>query len=400
MRVLGIDPGTKSMDLCLLENGELAGEASVETKDVAVNPDLLLENVREMGQIDVVVVPSGYGVEVMELERIPEELLEDWYYTFVLATTKEEIEEGVANGIVGANIYLAMTQFVKKLYEFNAKKILIPGVINLPTIPLHRKLNKIDMGTADKLAVTVLGIHEMAEEHRIDYNKVNYIHVELGFGYNSVIGIRGGRIVDGMGGSLFPGPSFLTAGALDLEVAQAVGRFEKKDVFTTGCASTANTSTPEELVERSENDWKCRLCFDAMIEGICKAVYQISYIVEDPSVVMLSGRVSRIPKIKKELEKELQNFGEARVMRGLPGAKTVKETAQGYAVIGDGLSGGRFSNLIRHVGIDEAKGSALDYIAIPSFRESRLGKNFARLRKVGFKEDLFFLKMDPNKDRQ
>jgi len=384
VRVLGIDPGTKSMDLCLLENSEIAGEASVETKDMAINPDLLLERINEMQPIDVIVVPSGYGVEVMDLERIPKELLEEWYYTFVLATTKEEIEEGVAKGVVGANIYLAMTKFAKRLYEFNARKILIPGVINLPTIPLHRKLNKIDMGTADKLAVTVLGIREVAMDYGLDYGEVNYIHVEMGFGYNAVIGVKGGRIVDGVGGSFTPGPGFLTAGALDLEVAQAVGRFEKRDVFATGCASIAGVATPEELVETSETNWKSRMCMQAMIESVCKAVYQVCYTVGDPAVILLSGRVSRIPKIKRELEKELQNVGDVRSMRGLPGAKIVKETAEGYSIVGDGLSGGRFSDLVKHARIDEAKGSALDYILISGFSESRLGRNFVRLKSIGF----------------
>jgi predicted butyrate kinase (DUF1464 family) len=48
------------------------------------------------------------------------------------------------------------------------------------------------------------------------------------------------------------------------------------------------------------------------------------------------------------------------------------------------LSGGRFSDLVKHARIDEAKGSALDYILISGFSESRLGRNFVRLRSIGF----------------
>jgi predicted butyrate kinase (DUF1464 family) len=393
MRVLGIDPGTKSMDLCLLERGEIAGEASVETKDAAANPGILIEKINELGPLDVIVVPSGYGVEVMSMEQIPKGLLEEWYYTFVLATTKEEIEEGVAKGVVGANIYLAMVKFAKELYEFRAKKIMIPGVINLQTVPLHRKLNRIDLGTADKLSVATLGIHEVAEEFGIEYSKVSYIHVELGFGYNAVMGIENGKIVDGIGGSMTPGPGFLTAGALDLEVAQAVGFFDKKDVFTTGCASIAGVMTPEELLEKSEKDLKGKLCLEAFIEGICKAVHQMHYVVQNPKIILLSGRISRLERVKKELKKRLDKIAEIRTMRGLDGAKLVKETAQGYSVLGDGLSGGKFSGLVRHAEIDMAKGSALDYILIPGFRESRLGRNFMKLRGVGFRNAAFNLSL-------
>ena len=391
MRVLGIDPGTKSMDLCLLENGEIAGEASVETKDAAENPGILIEKINEMRPLDVIVVPSGYGVEVMSMEQIPKGLLEEWYYTFVLATTKEEIEEGVRKGVVGANIYFAMVKFAKELYEFRAKKIMIPGVINLQTVPLHRKLNRIDLGTADKLSVATLGIHEVAEEFGIEYGEVSYIHVELGFGYNAVMGIENGKIIDGIGGSMMPGPGFLTAGALDLEVAQAVGFFDKKDVFTTGCASIAGVMTPEELLEKSEKDLKGKLCLEAFIESICKAVHQMHYVVQNPKIILLSGRISRLERVKKELKKRLDKIAEIRTMRGLEGAKLVKETAQGYSILGDGLSGGKFSGLVRHAEIDMARGSALDYILIPGFRESRLGKNFMRLRNVGFRSAAFNL---------
>ncbi len=385
MRILGIDPGTKTMDLCILEEGEIAGEASIETKDVASNPEVVLEKMLELKPFDVIVVPSGYGVEPMDLEVVPRELLEDWYYTFILATTREEILESIEKGISGANIYYAMVRLVEKLYGLKARKLLIPGVINLPTIPLHRKLNKIDMGTADKLAVTVLGIHEVAETLGVEYQDVSYIHVELGFGYNAVIGVEKGLIVDGIGGSLMPGPGFLTAGALDLEVAQSIGKLDKKYVFTTGCGPLTDALTPEDLVEKSGTDWRSRECLEAFLEGVVKAVHQVSYSVKNPELILLSGRVSRIPELRTQLEKRLKDISEVRSMKGLPNAVRVKETAQGYALVGDGLSGGVFSKLISQVKVDKASGSALDYILIPGFKETGLGKNYLRLREVGFK---------------
>ncbi|MEM1634674.1 MAG: DUF1464 family protein [Thermosphaera sp.] len=389
MRIVGIDPGTKSMDLCLLENGKVASEATVETKTVAEDPNVLINIINDMMPLDGIVVPSGYGVEVMDLSSIPHDVLEDWYYTFVLATTRENIEEGVRKGVVGANIYYAMVKIIKRLYDYDVRKLLIPGVINLQSVPLHRKLNKIDMGTADKLAVTVLGIHEVALEYGIPYDRVNYIHVELGFGYNAVIGVERGKIVDGIGGSFMPGPGFLTAGALDLEVAQALGLIEKKEVFTTGCAYLARVMTPEELVERAENDWRAKICLEAFIEGIVKAVYSVKSNVRNPLTILVSGRVAKIPQIRTVIEEHLADVGRVRVMKGLQGARIVKETAQGYAVVGDGLMNGLYSDLVKHVEIDRAVGSALDYVLLPVFKDSRLGRKFAELREVGFKSEAF-----------
>jgi predicted butyrate kinase (DUF1464 family) len=107
--------------------------------------------------------------------------------------------------------------------------------------------------------------------------------------------------------------------------------------------------------------------------------------VKNPDLILLSGRVSRIPGIRVELEKRLGGISEVKVMKGLPGARSVKETAQGYSVVGDGLTGGVFKDLITHVKVDGAVGSALDYVLIPAFFESRLGRNFLRLRGVGFR---------------
>ena len=51
----------------------------------------------------------------------------------------------------------------------------------------------------------------------------------------------------------------------------------------------------------------------------------------------------------------------------LDGAATTKETAQGYAMVADGLAGGTFKELIAWMKINEAHGTAMDYISHPKF---------------------------------
>ncbi len=379
MRSVGMDPGSKSIDICGLCDGEVCYEEVIDTLEAARSPERVLEALERAGEVDVIAAPSGYGVEVTRLSDIPLDLFEDFYYTFILATTREDIERAVSRGEVGANIYHAMAKIAVEMRRRELPAILIPGVVNLPTVPVSGKINKVDMGTADKLAVVVLGVHEVSEEHGVPYERVDYIHVEMGFGYSAVVAVKGGRVVHGIGGTTMLGPAFLTSGALDLEAVQAVSRFEKSDVFTTGCASITGRGSPGEWVENVVEDPMSRVCFEAMVEGVVRAVYSMLYHVRRPTEVLLSGRLARHPRVFRVLEEGLGEAAPVRLMRGL-GARRVKETARGYAVVASGLAGGPFRELVKYVRIDAAEGSALDYILLPRFFESSLGRKYLELR--------------------
>ncbi|MEM3763434.1 MAG: DUF1464 family protein, partial [Desulfurococcaceae archaeon] len=102
VKVVGIDPGSKSMDVCMLCDGKVCYEKSYETAEVARNPELLVREVQSLGSVDLIALPSGYGVEVTRISDIPEDLFEEWYYLFILVTRKKDILEAIENGIVGA----------------------------------------------------------------------------------------------------------------------------------------------------------------------------------------------------------------------------------------------------------------------------------------------------------
>ncbi len=368
VRVLGIDPGTKSLDLCGLEDGRVYFEESLETVDVAKDPKLLIDAIEEALPVDLITGPSGYGVEITYLDEIPESILEDWYYTYILLTSREEIEKALKRGFIGAFIYYTMTQIIKEMKRRKLPVCFIPGVINLPTVPIHRKINKMDMGTADKLSVTVLATYDQARRLRIPYSEVSLILVEMGFGYNAVIGVRNGKIVDGFGGTTMPGPGFLTMSWTDLELVQLVGFWEKADVFTGGCISITGKASPEEFIENIENDEKCRIAWQAMMESIEKAVMAMLISVPKPKEIIVSGRLVRMSKVYDELVKRLSKIAPVRRITPLPGAKITKETAQGYVIIADGIVGGVFRELIEHMEIRRAKGTCIDYIYHPKFR--------------------------------
>lgn len=354
------------MDICAIEDGEVYYENPLDNVDLVQEPERITDALRETLPVDLISGPSGYGVEPTRIEEIPESIFEEWYYNYILLTTKAEILKGIEEGVFGAILYKNMTDFSVWMRREKFPVIFIPGVIQLPTVPYYRKINKMDMGTADKLAVTVLGVHDQARRFGIPHSEVSFILVEVGFGYNAVMGIEKGRVVDGIGGSMFPGIGYLTISALDGELVQLIGDWERKDTFEGGVITITGEMDPDKFVRRK--DAKSEIAFDAMMEGIEKAVASMKVSVKRPKEILLSGRWTKRKEIKEELITRLSNHADVRALGFLEGAERTKETAQGYAMVADGLAGGVFKELIEWMKIREAKGTALDYIHHPKFK--------------------------------
>src|SRR5439155_689004 len=104
--------------------------------------------------------------------------------------------------------------------------VLTPGVIHLTSVPEHRKVNRVDMGTADKVCVAALAIAAQVERSSRPLDKVSLVLLELGGAFTAAIAVAGGKIVDGAGGSAGP-LGFRAAGALDGEVAYLAGAVPK-----------------------------------------------------------------------------------------------------------------------------------------------------------------------------
>ena len=103
-----------------------------------------------------------------------------------------------------------------------------------------------------------------------------------------------------------------------------------------------------------------------MIEGVVKAVLSMTASVPNPQEVLILGRLTRIKEIEDELLNRI-DLAPVRRVGWLRGIKEVKETAQGYAMVGDGIAGGRFQRLIDWMRIKDAKGTAMDHIYHPKF---------------------------------
>lgn len=364
VKALGIDPGTKTFDLVLVEGSKVIWEKSIESYEVANNPNIIIKVLKEVSTvIDIIAGPSGYGTPVVCNEDILNP--RNFAIEILLLSSEEDITKGKKRGEIGIYVYDALAKIVEKFWEMKLNVCYIPSIILLSTIPLANKINKLDMGTADKLAVTVLAIWDQSQRLNIDIEETNFILAELGFGYNAVIGVKNGKIINGYGGTLVPN-GFLTIGPIDAEIVVAGKKWERSDVFYGGVSTVCQSLDLDKIVKmHMEGTEPCASAFEAMINNVVNYIVIMRQYIRNPREIILSGRLSRNNYIFKLLKEKLENIAPIAKIKGLNGAEISKEAAQGYAIIGEGIGGGYFSNLINYVGITNARGTVLDYVFHP-----------------------------------
>ncbi len=341
MRILGIDPGTVSFDLCLLEGREIGFEESIPSTVVAGRPEDMAEKCQSL-KPDVIIAPSGYGLPNRKLSEVSEREM------FELTLVREGEIVPVLDG---------MKKFFAIVGEAGLEILFLPGVIQLPTVPRWRKFNKIDMGTADKMCLGALSVEMVSRKKGVSYSEINHIVVELGGGYNSVITIEKGRIINGIGGTLFPGPSFMNAGAMDGEIAYLLRGFEKSLLFQGGAGYLTGSEnlSIENFTKESYPE-----AFNAFVEGVLFAVSSQRALSQSREVY-LSGRLAKYENIYTPVKVRLEELGY--VVSSLPAlSNKSKAAAQGYAIVGNGLYGGYYEPLVKHMMIDKAAGSVTDYV--------------------------------------
>ena len=204
-RVAGVDPGTVSFDVCVLDAGEVVLEHCFATADVGGDPALLVDLLEAHGPFELVVGPAGYGLPLVPVEQVGEREL-----ALMMLVRADE-----PHGRIGVG---GMRSIVRALIAAGLPLVFGPGAIHLPTIPAYRKWNRIDLGTADKVASAALCIAEQARRLDLPFDQTSFVMLELGGAFSAALAVDGGQIVDGLGGS--SGPIGAQAcGAMDAEVA-------------------------------------------------------------------------------------------------------------------------------------------------------------------------------------
>lgn len=181
-RVVGIDPGTLSIDLCGIVDGQLYLDRSWPTAEALSEPAGLVEILTTSGPPDLIVGPSGYG---LPLRRAVEATETDLRLAFLAPP-------GETGGIGG------LRGLARALAASGLPVVYVPAVIHLDTVPAHRKLNRVDLGTADKLSAAALGIWDQGERRRRNPEQVSFILIELGGAFTAGVAVERGQVVDGV----------------------------------------------------------------------------------------------------------------------------------------------------------------------------------------------------------
>lgn len=353
-RVIGIDPGTVSIDLCGLEDGRLFLDRSSPTAEVLADPARFVAGLEAVGPLDLIAGPSGYG---LPLTRVQDATDEDLRLAFLAAP-------GETGGIGG------LRALVRALAGSTLPVMLTPGVVHLPTVPLHRKVNRVDMGTAEKVCAVALAIDEQARRLARPLSQVSLVLLELGGAFTAAIAVAGGRIVDGVGGSAGP-LGFRAPGALDAEVAYLAGAVPKALLFQGGAAAVAGWDAATALPERFADPATAReeVALEAFVEGAVKLAATLAQSLPSAKEFVLSGRLTRVERVCDAIRQRLGVLAPTHVLDGF--AQVAKEGAQGAALLADGLAGGSRRELVEHLAIREARGTVLDHLYVIPREQAR-----------------------------
>ncbi|MBB5253201.1 DUF1464 family protein [Sulfurisphaera ohwakuensis] len=241
MKFIGIDPGSNTF--AIAEVSELGILLSYKEVPTSLIPHYAFSLVREIVRTRplLIAVPSGHGLPFYKVNKITEREI----FLLSLADPKKE---GPLRNFLRSSMWLN-----------NA--FVLPSVIELDSVPIYRKINVIDMGTADKVASAFF--------YRTLYD--SFVLVEVGSNFSAVIIVVNGRIIDGFGGTIIPGPT--SAGFIDGEVAYLLHKYAKitKDVIY----SSGNWEKGKELIRMIAEWYSTKFDIPIIVSG--KRKYELDF---------------------------------------------------------------------------------------------------------------------------
>jgi len=359
LKALGIDPGTLSFSIFGLDEDRPYLEIDIPTSKLASKPEILLDTIIE-ARADIIAGPSGYGLPLIDINDVGK--CEEFLLILAYGEDKEIL------------VLKNLINFIRLSKKLKLPMLLIPGVIHLPTVPKRRKYNKVDLGTADKLSTAVLAVYEESILNSLDYDRINLIVAEVGGAYTTLIAIKKGKIVDGIGGSQGP-IGFMSHGRMDGEVAYLLHKVRKKHLFQGGIRDIANVQSLDDFFKLVEegND----LAIDALkllTEEVHKFAMYLKPSIGTVDKIVLSGRLTSYNAFIDYLMENIRSDFDLRILKGF--SSIAKIPAQGAAIIANGVKGGIFKDLIEHMEIHRAGGRVLDYVLVGRIEIENLVKKY------------------------
>lgn len=354
-RVAGVDPGTVSFDLCVLQDGQAVVEEVFQTGSLSHDSAPLLQALVRHGPYDLVYGPSGYGLPLVAAAEAGERELAE----MVLVRTDEAHAEAGVGGL---------RSLLRALVASGLPVVFGPGVIHLESVPAHRKLNRIDMGTADKVCAAAAAIADQSRRLGIAPAETSMAVLELGGSFTAALAIDRGRIVDGMGGSSGP-IGARAAGALDGEVAYLLAAVLGKDTLYSGGALDPGGTLSMTDLDALWAAPELAAGWTALLEAAAKAVRALTVSAPGPREIVLSGRLARLSEVVAALAESLRDV--APVCPLVPGRASA--AARGGALLADGLAGGPHAALVEAMGLRLSGGTALEHLRVAGADTIALG---------------------------
>lgn len=369
-RVLGIDPGTGSMDLLALDDStmKVLFEEPIPRAEITADPGILIDRVKSLAKdldLDAIAAPSGYGLP----PRPPSESLVDYILEATFVNRRDMESTHQIHGL---------RKVMLELTKLDIPVFFTPGVVMLGTVPRHRKINKIDMGTADKVFTVAAALRAEVEHYGSSLSDASFLVIESGLAYNAVLAVDSGKIVDGVGGTL-GGPGFLGLGGMDAETAYVLSSlepgFSRKRLFEGGISYLCGTRDLAGFEEAFSSGVECAGdAVRALAESIVKDVFQLLPVFRArPRRVYVSGRLfsSLVGGVlKSRIEEALERYRVNAEVVPVPrlGSRT-KEGATGAAILASGYIGGRYKWVVDSLELFNASGSIFDYILLSGISE-------------------------------
>ncbi|BDB97112.1 acetate kinase [Saccharolobus caldissimus] len=199
MIFVGIDPGSETYAFAFInELGSIVKYFEIPSDLVEKDSMRLAKLISNYNPV-AVALPSGHGLPFYNIKNINNKEI-------FLLTLKDPNESGPLR-----NFLLSAKQYLSLYNSFT-----IPSVIELNSVPIERKIDVIDMGTADKVCAAFF--------YRIYLNMKNFILVEMGRKFTAILIVIDGKIVNGYGGTYLSG--------LDGEVAYLLHKYSRIDKST------------------------------------------------------------------------------------------------------------------------------------------------------------------------
>ena len=371
LRSAGVDSGTYSVDIVAIEEAgdgfRVFYEEAIPRRLVVEQPSIVVEKLEKLVEegVSSIVMSSGYGMPLKRAQEATE--AEIRAATFIHRADEER----------GLRI-LGLRRAMMLLAESSLPVWFTPGVVHLPSVPRRRKLNRIDMGTSDKVYSVAAALREEVEDRGTPVEEADFIVLEVGYAYTAAIAVESGRIVDGIGGSAgFTG--YMGAGAWDSELAYLAAfiepGFSKERLFEGGAASLLGESWPPPgpgaVAEKAAGgDARAREAIEALAEAAAKDVLALLAVVT-PRRVYVTGRWWRVEPFRRALGEKLapvlSKLGIE--VAGLSYKGTAKEAALGAALLANGLAGGRYSWIVDALRLRESHGTVFDHIVVGGLAE-------------------------------